>query len=171
MIRKVRRRNSRRTLRVLADNLRGVGFYKSLNGGVRVDELMQFAAVMAALSAGAQAVTQQMKKRITFLHLQAKAQPNDSKWDEIYEETLRRVNIHFLAGVNGAVLAGIAQVHPLQMLKLTPIWSNMQPEWAAGGLDYVSAGVLVAYGGPWFHDLLGVLRAYKMQLRVIPPVK
>lgn len=128
---------------------------------------MQFMAVMAALSTGAQAITQQMKKRIVFLHLQAKAEPNDSKWDEIYEDALRRVNIHFLAGVNGAVLAGLAQVHPLQMLKLTPIWSGVQPPWAADTLDYAAAGVLVSYGGPWFHDFLGLLQAYKKQLKVV----
>lgn len=129
---------------------------------------MQFLAVMAALSAGAQAITQQMKKRLIFLHLQAKAKPNDSKWDEMYEEALRRVNIHFLSGANGAVLAGLAQVHPLQMLKLTPIWSGATPSWIASGIDYASAGVLVAYGGPWFHDLLGVLGAYKTQLKKLP---
>ena len=134
-----------------------------------MDELMQFVAVMAALSTGAQAITQQMKRRLVFLHLQAKAKPNDSKWDEVYEEALRRVNIHMLAGVNGTVLAALAQVHPLQMLKLTPAWVGIVPEWAADGLDYLSAGVIVAYGGPWFHDALGVLRAYKTQLTKLPP--
>ena len=134
-----------------------------------MDELMQFVAVMAALSTGAQAITQQMKKRLVFLHLQAKAKPNDSKWDEVYEEALRRVNIHMLAGLNGTVLAALAQVHPLQMLKLTPIWTGAVPEWAANGLDYLSAGVMVTYGGPWFHDALGVLRAYKTQLIKLPP--
>ncbi len=135
-----------------------------------MDDLIQFLAVMAALSTGAQAITQQMKKRIIFLHLQAKAKPNENKFDEMYEEALRRVNIHVLAGVNGAVLAGLAQVHPLQMLKLTPIWAGSSGI-VANGLDYASAGVLVAYGGPWFHDLLGVLRAYKTQLKTVPPVK
>ena len=134
-----------------------------------MDELMQFLAVMAALSAGAQAITQQMKKRIVFLHLQAKAKPNENKWDEIYEEALRRVNIHVLAGVNGAVLAGLGQVHPLQMLKLTPVWVNATPPPVANLLDYASAGVLIAYGGPWFHDFLGLLRAYKLQVRGLPP--
>lgn len=141
-------------------------------GSVKLmDELMQFVAVMAAVSTGAQAITQQMKKRIHFLHLQAKAIPNDSKWDEIYEDALRKVNIHFLAGVNGTVLAGVAQIHPLEMLKLAPIWTNMQPTWIGDGLDYVSAGVLVAYGGPWFHDFLGLLRAYKVQLSQLSKVK
>ena len=133
-----------------------------------MDDLIQFLAVMAALSTGAQAITQQMKKRIIFLHLQAKAKPNENKFDEMYEEALRRVNIHVLAGLNGAVLAGLAQVHPLQMLKLTPVWSGTSA-WVANGLDYASAGILVAYGGPWFHDLLGVLRAYKTQLKTLPP--
>jgi hypothetical protein len=133
-----------------------------------MDELLQFLAVMAALSAGAQAITQQMKKRITILHLNAKAKPNDSVLDEVYEEALRRVNIHLLVGVNGAVLAGLAQVHPLQLLKLRPIWSAMQPEWVASILDYSVAGVLVAYGGPWFHDALGLLRIYKTQAKGIP---
>ena len=132
-----------------------------------MDELMQFLAVMAALSAGAQAITQQMKKRISILHLNAKAKPNDSVWDEMYEEALRRVNIHLLAGINGAVLAGVAQVHPLQMLKLRPIWSSLQPEWVGSLLDYGFAGVLVAYGGPWFHDALGLLRTYKTQVKAI----
>ncbi len=134
-----------------------------------MDELLQFLAVMAALSAGAQAVTQQMKKRIAILHLSAKAKPNDSKWDEVYEEALRRVNIQFLAGVNGAVLAGLAQVHPLQMLKMQPIWGSLQPSWAASLFDYAFAGVLVAYGGPWFHDALGAVRVFKMQAKTIAP--
>ncbi|MCY0892893.1 MAG: hypothetical protein OWR52_05250 [Acidibacillus sp.] len=136
-----------------------------------MDELMQFVAVMAAVSTGAQAITQQMKKRLHFLHLQAKAEPNDSKWDELYEDALRNVNIHFLAGLNGTVLAGVAQIHPLEMLKLTPIWANISPEWVGDGMDYLSAGVLVAYGGPWFHDLLGLLRAYKIQLAQLPKSK
>lgn len=133
--------------------------------------MIQFLAIMAALSTGAQAVTQQMKKRIVFLHMQAKAKPNDSKFDEVYEEALRRVNIHFLAGVNGTVLAAVAQVHPLQMLKLNPIWANTTPPVVSNTLDYAAAGVLVAYGGPWFHDLLGVLREYKVQLRSVAKVK
>jgi len=136
-----------------------------------VDDLMQFLAIMAALSTGAQAVTQQMKKRIVFLHMQAKAKPNDSKWDEVYEETLRRVNIQFLAGVNGTALAALAQVHPLQLLKMNPIWSGSTPPIVSNSLDYVSAGVLVAYGGPWFHDLLGLLREYKVQLRGVAKAK
>lgn len=132
---------------------------------------MEFMAVMAAVSAGAQAITQQMKKRLNFLHLQAKSIPNDSKWDELYEDALRRVNIHFLAGVNGSVLAGLAQIHPLEMLNLTPIWSNIEPAWIGDAFDYLSAGVLVAYGGPWFHDFLGLLRAYKQQLTQLPKTK
>lgn len=132
-----------------------------------MDDLLQFLAVMAALSAGSQAVTQQMKKRLTILHLSAKAKPNDSVWDEMYEEALRRVNIHLLAGVNGAVLAGLTQVHPLQMMNLRPIWSSLPQVWVANVLDYSFAGVLVAYGGPWFHDALGILRAYKLQTKAV----
>jgi len=145
--------------------------FLSRGGGAAMDELMQFVAIMAALSTGAEALTQQMKKRIVFLHLQAKAKPNDSKWDEVYEEALRRVNIHFLSGLNGAVLAGLAQVHPLQMLKLNPIWSSTTPPVVSSTLDYASAGLLVAYGGPWFHDLLGLLREYKTQLKTVAKVK
>jgi hypothetical protein len=145
-----------------------VRFIDKSGGGVRrMDDWIQFLAVMAALSTGAQAVTQQMKQRITVLRKRALAEPNDSPLDALYEDALRNVNIHFLAGINGAVLAAIAQVHPLEMLKLTPIWEQ-GPAWLANGLDYTSAGVIVAYGGPWFHDLLGILQAYKAQLRRDP---
>ncbi|KUO95528.1 hypothetical protein [Ferroacidibacillus organovorans] len=136
-----------------------------------MDELWQFLAVMAALSTGSQAITQQMKKRIVFLHLQAKAKPNDSKWDELYEDALRKLNVQLLSGVNGTALAALAQVHPLQILKLTPSWTTWGPPWLGNTFDYLSAGVLVAYGGPWFHDLLGILREYKVQLRNLPVAK
>ena len=134
-----------------------------------MDDLLSFLGIMAALSASSQAITQQMKKRIVFLHLQAKAKPDENVFDFLYEEALRRANLHVLAGVNGTVLAALVQVHPLQMLKLHPIWAQSPPI-VANSLDYLSAGVIVAYGGPFFHDLLGVLRAYKTQTKAMAPV-
>ena len=95
---------------------------------------------------------------------------HQKEFEELEEELKKHkvgkihCNVHLLCGVNGAMLAAFANVHPLSLLKLEPLWMSLQP-WLANLIDFGVAGVLVAYGGPWFHEFLGILREYKKSLR------
>ncbi|KEO82273.1 hypothetical protein [Tumebacillus flagellatus] len=130
-----------------------------------MDDLLMFLGVMSALSASAQTMTQQMRRRFKVFRLE-----HSKEFDELEEELKKHkigklhCNIHLLCGVNGAVLAACANIHPLSFLKLEPLWTNLQP-WLSNLIDFSVAGVLVAYGGPWFHEVLGILREYKKSLR------
>ena len=128
-----------------------------------MDELLRFLGVMAALSASAQTMTLQMRKRMKIFKLKE----NDG--DDIELVAFKRgkvhANVHLACGVNGAILAAVGNIHPLSYLGLTPIWALSNTPWITNGMDYVCAGVLVAYGGPWFHEVLGILREYKKSLR------
>ncbi|MDB5084515.1 MAG: hypothetical protein JWN30_1401 [Bacilli bacterium] len=129
-----------------------------------MDELLQFVGVMSALSASTEAITQQMKKRFKWYQI-----VDNSQEGTAHSQGIRHVNIHLVAGMNGFVLAALAQVHPLQLVGLEPVWSQALPPWLANTCDYTVAGVLVSYGGPMFHELLGSLRAYKTNLRPAVP--
>lgn len=128
-----------------------------------MDEFIQFVGVMSALSASTEAITQQMKKRMKWLQV-----VDDSQEETAHQKGIRHVNIHLVAGMNGFILAAIAQVHPLQLIGLEPAWAGVLPGWMSNMCDYAVAGVLVSYGGPVFHEVLGSLREYKTNLRMGP---
>lgn len=127
-----------------------------------MDEMIQFLAVMSALSASTQTITLQIRKRIQ--RLQYTPLEGENSEEQERRKDIHQVNIHLVAGAVGAALAWLAQVHPLQLLGLSPVWSHL-PSWLADSLDYLTAGVLVSFGGPFFHELLGSLREYKKTLR------
>jgi hypothetical protein len=128
-----------------------------------MDELLHFVGVMAALSASAQTMTHQLRKRMNVLRF------HEKQGDEQELIAIKRgkvhANVHFACGVNGVILAALANIHPLSYLGLTPIWKYSPLPWVANGMDYICSGVLVAYGGPWFHEVFGILREYKKSLR------
>lgn len=132
-------------------------------GLIPVDDLLRFLGVMAALSASAQTMTLQVRRRMNWLRFK------EGDGDDIELVAFKRgkvhANVHLACGVNGAILAAVANIHPLSYLGLTPIWAYSQLPLLTNAMDYVCAGVLVAYGGPWFHEVLGILREYKKSLR------
>lgn len=145
-----------------------------------MDEFVRFLGVMSALSASAQTMTYQLRKRFNWLRLDeedADGLPVAGQEPEAVQKSVARsrllkikqgklhANVHLVCGVNGFLLATAANIHPLQLLGLHPIWAHARPPMLAHGLDFVCAGVLVAYGGPWFHEVLGILREYKKSLR------
>ncbi|UOF89115.1 hypothetical protein LSG31_14445 [Fodinisporobacter ferrooxydans] len=133
-----------------------------------MDEWIRFLGVMSALSVSAQTVTEQLKKRISFLKLQRSGDdPILNMAEHIVQkkEMIRHSNVQFISGVNGTLLAWMGQIHPLQLLGITPLWSTLQPQELADVLDYVTAGVLVSYGGPWFNEMLDAIRFYKQTLK------
>jgi hypothetical protein len=130
-----------------------------------MDDLLLFLGIMSALSASAETMTTQMRRRFDLFKIE-----HQKEIDEL-EQVLHtkkisktHANIHLLCGLNGAVLAALGNIHPLSFLRLEPLWANLQP-WLANSIDFAVAGVLVAYGGPWFHEVLGILREYKKSLR------
>lgn len=128
-----------------------------------MDEMIKFLAVMSAMSASSQTITLQLKKRLRWLKFEEPTGENvDAKLIEL-KRGKHHAKVHFVSGVNGAVLALLGNVHPLQLLGLNPLWADAGV--LADLLDFTSAGVLVAYGGPWFHEFLGILREYKQNLR------
>jgi hypothetical protein len=127
-----------------------------------MDEMIHFLGVMSALSASTQTITMQLRKRVK--HLQFVESENEDETVLKKRKDVYQVNIHLIAGVVGGVLAWLGQIHPLQMLQMKPVWSVF-PAWLANGFDYFVAGVLVSFGGPFFHELLGSLREYKKTLR------
>lgn len=132
-----------------------------------MDEMLRFLGVMSALSASSQTMTLQLKKRLRWLKFDEPQGDNDKVDHALvsYKKGKFHANVHLVCGINGAVLAALGNIHPLALLGLTPIWANAESEVLASLLDYTSAGVLVAYGGPWFHEFLGILREYKKSLR------
>jgi hypothetical protein len=130
-----------------------------------MDDLLRFLGVMSALSASAQTMTHQMRKRLGFFKV-TKSQGDDEDVELlVMSEGKLHANVHLACGVNGMILASMANIHPLSYLGLTPVWALSKTPWIANGTDYLCAGVLVAYGGPWFHEVLGILREYKKSLR------
>jgi hypothetical protein len=132
-----------------------------------MDDLLRFLGVMSALSASATTMTGQLKRRFQFLQFDNPSEKalmeEDGKLVELKEGKFH-ANVHLICGLNGAILAAIGDIHPLSFLQIQPIW-HYGPQGIANFLDYVTAGIMVAYGGPWFHEMLGVLRAYKQSLR------
>jgi hypothetical protein len=143
-----------------------------------MEEIVKFLGIMSALSVSAQTVTEQMKKRFEFLRLQRdhgkqlEGDHEKSSGHDPKKERIRHTNVQIVSGINGAILAWMGQIHPLQLLGITPIWSGIDPKCIADLLDYLTAGVLVTYGGPWFNECLDAIRFYKQtlqnQLRVKP---
>ncbi|MFD2170954.1 hypothetical protein [Tumebacillus lipolyticus] len=129
-----------------------------------MDDLLRFLGVMSALSASAQTMTQQLRKRFNWLVATPGDQELKGQLMTVSEGTVH-ANVHLVCGVNGALLAALGNIHPLSYLGLTPIWTLANSAWIANTMDYLCAGVLVAYGGPWFHEILGILREYKQSLR------
>ena len=148
-----------------------------------MEEWIRFLCVMSAISVSSQTVTEQMKKRFLWLRLQSKSKHNKSKHkphslnqaapqshsdeplpEHIWDET-REKNVQLLSGINGTLLAFMGQIHPLQLLGIQPLWSTIQPKELADLMDYITAGILVSYGGPWFNELLDVVRFYKTSLK------
>jgi hypothetical protein len=130
-----------------------------------MDEMIRFLGVMSALSASAQTMTHQMRKRFGFFAVGKSQGDEDDVEFVAFKEGKIHANVHLICGVNGMILAAMANIHPLSYLGLTPIWSFAKTPWIVNGMDYLCAGVLVAYGGPWFHEVLGILREYKKSLR------
>ncbi|PWK06983.1 hypothetical protein [Tumebacillus permanentifrigoris] len=130
-----------------------------------MDDLLMFLGIMSALSASAETMTTQMRRRFNLFKLEHKKEIEELE-EALHTKKLGKMhaNIHLLCGLNGALLAALGNIHPLSMLRLEPLWSNLQP-WLASSIDFAVAGVLVAYGGPWFHEVLGILREYKKSLR------
>lgn len=128
-----------------------------------MDDLLMFLGVMSALSASAETMTQQLKRRFDLFRTSHKELAD---LEEAIQKKVgkKAANLHLLCGINGALLAAFANIHPLALLRLEPLWAQLQP-WMANLIDYSVAGVLVAYGGPWFHEVLGILREYKKSLR------
>ena len=133
-----------------------------------MDEFIRFLGVMSALSASATTMTAQLKKRYRWLQF------DDPQGGIALEQEAHLIewkqgkfhaNIHLVCGLNGFILAALANIHPLSYLDLHPFWTTMPAKWLADLIDYITAGVLVAYGGPWFHEVLGILREYKQSLR------
>jgi hypothetical protein len=143
-----------------------------------MEDFVKFLGIMSALSVSAQTVTEQMKKRFPSLRLQKDytnqteegKTESDSKNVGI-QEHIRHVNVQTFSGINGAILAAFGQIHPLQLLGITPIWSTLKPSYLANLLDYLTAGVLVMYGGPWFNECLDAIRFYKQTLQKQMPIK
>jgi hypothetical protein len=127
-----------------------------------MDEMIHFLGVMTALSASTQTITMQLRKRFQFLQFTPKE--GEEEKEQKKRKDIHQVNIHLVAGAVGGVLAWLGQVHPLQLMQIHPVWSDLSP-WLSNSIDYFVAGVLVSYGGPFFHELLGSLREYKQTLR------
>ncbi|ARU62169.1 hypothetical protein CBW65_15030 [Tumebacillus avium] len=132
-----------------------------------MDDLLRFLGVMSALSASAQTMTQQLRRRLRWFEAKPCDQELDGQLLTLAEGKLH-ANVHLVCGVNGFLLAALGNIHPLSYLGLTPIWAMANSPWISYTLDYICAGVLVAYGGPWFHEVLGILREYKKSLRGKP---
>jgi hypothetical protein len=133
-----------------------------------VDEFIRFLGVMSALSASATTMTTQLKKRYRWLQF------DDPQGKTLLEEDGKllkwkqgkfHANIHLVCGLNGFILAALANIHPLSYLDLQPFWTALPQQWLINLIDYLTAGVMVAYGGPWFHEVLGILREHKQSLR------
>ena len=133
-----------------------------------MDDMIQFLAVMGALSASSTTMTHQLKKRFRMLQFEDVPTTLGTQDDSALFEFKRgkfHANVHLVCGINGFILALLGDIHPLSFLGLTPIWANIEISWVVNLIDYLTAGVLVAYGGPWFHEVLGILREYKKSLR------
>jgi hypothetical protein len=134
-----------------------------------MDEMLRFVGVMSALSASAQTLTHQLRNRFFWLQMEESKDSdgdgvNDGKWLEVKKGKLV-ANVHLVCGINGTILAAMTNLHPLSYLGLHPIWYQDHSPLLRNGVDYLVAGVLVAYGGPWFHETLGILREFKKSLR------
>lgn len=134
-----------------------------------MDELLRFVGVMSALSASAQTMTHQLRNRFFWLRMEESVdEDGDGKKDGKLLEVKKGklvANVHLVCGINGMMLAAMTNLHPLSYLSLNPIWYQAHSPLVRNGMDYLVAGVLVAYGGPWFHEVLGILREYKKSLR------
>ncbi len=142
-----------------------------------MDELLRFVGVMSALSASAQTMTHQLRNRFFWLRMTEDTTGTEDVKEDGKEELKRDgklvevkhgklvANVHFVCGINGALLAAMANIHPLAYLGMNPIWYHASSPLVRNGVDYLVAGVLVAYGGPWFHEALGIMREYKKSLR------
>lgn len=142
-----------------------------------MDELLRFVGVMSALSASAQTMTHQLRNRLFWLKMtdepvglessEQEGEQKDRRDTKLLEVKHGKLvaNVHLVCGINGALLAAMTNLHPLSYLGLHPIWYQASSPLMRNGMDYLVAGVLVAYGGPWFHEALGILREYKKSLR------
>lgn len=116
-----------------------------------MQDLMEFMIVFTALSASSQAVTEQIKRRTHWLD-----QPCRSPGDE----NRRQMAVHILAALVGAVLAYFTGVNLFDFVNVKPVWQGWGAPWEAV-LNSASAGMLVAYGGPLFDEVLGAVREVK----------
>ncbi|ASS75988.1 hypothetical protein CIG75_14135 [Tumebacillus algifaecis] len=132
-----------------------------------MDDVLRFLGVMAALSASAQTMTQQLRKRLNWLNTKRTDEDSGNELIRVAEGKLH-ANVHLVCGVNGFILAALGNIHPLSYLGLQPIWAQSNLPLLTNLIDYLCAGVLVAYGGPWFHEVLGIVREYKKSLRGTP---
>ncbi len=100
-----------------------------------------FLTIMAALSAAAQTLVENLLKK----HWEWLNEPKT-------KDNLRQAAVHVIAGSVGGLLALTTNLHPLQYLGIatTAMWANA-----------LAAGVLVSYGGSLFDEGLGAIRAYK----------
>ncbi|HWA83989.1 MAG TPA: hypothetical protein VG820_11165 [Fimbriimonadaceae bacterium] len=110
----------------------------------------QFFVVMAALSASAQTVTEQLfKKRLTV----QLGTPTVGK-----AEDRRQLIIHVISGVVGALLAYSVGLHPFK--DLIPKDVAAPPIAQIPFLEYILVGILVSFGGGFFNDILSVMQTF-----------
>ena len=123
-----------------------------------MDNTSSFLVVMAMLSTSSQTLTDHvLKMHIPWLDDQ-NANPR--------MEALRSTLIHLIAAGFGALLTGLAGLHPLRNFVTSlgtpggaaaPWWSQSAP-W----VEYVFVGLMVSYGSSFFNEALDLLREIKL---------
>ncbi|HVT11918.1 MAG TPA: hypothetical protein VHE55_06600 [Fimbriimonadaceae bacterium] len=104
---------------------------------------------MAALSASAQTVTEQLVKKRLTVQL---GTPTVGK-----AEDRRQLVIHIISGAVGALLAASIGLHPFK--DLVPSGTST-PVTQSPLLEYILIGVLVSFGGGFFNDILDVMNSF-----------